>query len=71
MAINAIKKNIILACVHNTDIDNPNNNGLNVPNTENQTICLKAVIKRVATVNVNNNQIKFIGKSFAIRLSIR
>lgn len=71
VATNAIKKNIILACTPSTDIDSQNNRGLKVPNTENHIICLNAVIKSVATVNVKNNHIRFIGKSLAIKLSIK
>ena len=71
VAITAIIKNIILVLVHNTAIDNPNNNGLNVQNTENQITCLNTVITSAATVRVSNNHIKLIGTQLAIKLSIK
>ena len=71
VAIIAIIKHTILVLTHKTAIESPNNNGLNVPNTENQIICLNAVITKAANVYVSNNQIKLIGTQFAIKLSIK
>ena len=71
MAIIAITKNMILVFTHSTAIESPNNNGLNVQNTENQIICLNAVVTKAANVNISSNQIKLIGTQFAIKLSIK
>ena len=71
VAITAITKNIILVLTHNTAIERPKSNGLNVQNTENHIICLNAVTIRAAKVKVNNNPIKLIGIQFAIKLSIK
>ncbi len=67
----AIIKNIALALFHNTNIESQNNKGLNVPNTQNHIICLNAVIINAARVSVSNNHIRFIGRSFAINISIK
>ncbi|MBO4516703.1 hypothetical protein J5751_04735 [bacterium] len=71
VAIIAITKNMILVFTHNTAIESPKSNGLNVQNTEKPIICLNAVTTKAANVRVSSNPIKLMGIQLAIKLSIK